>query len=276
MRTLQVHFPSGKEVLDRYWGMLRGGGLRLDLPMLPQAPLELSPEEMPEAVPVQIDDELPAGPCPAPVVPSAAPLMHRCTTAPDESLLLPSDTRPGEQLRLQVHVRTIKKSFAVLAQLLALTWLPRGPRAVVGFLPDSPPDELLDAVWADGLNVPQRRSRRHAVRLPVHFACVSGGDGGLRPGELRNLSLGGCCIAGLALPPRGSHVMVQVSGEALFHSGIAYTSALHLSGRVRWTERPATGLMGIEFQRPSAGLAELLQALPPRRLDAATYDTKSA
>lgn len=269
MRTLQVHFPSGKEVLGRYWGMLRGGGLRLDLPMLPQALPELDSDwpEGPER------SEWPhwkqrasgrPGTSPAAVSPVLA-AADRTTAAaePDALTLLPVDTKPGEQLRLQVHVRTIKKTFPVLAQLLDLTRLPSGLRAVVGFLPESPPDELLDAVWADGLNVPQRRTRRHAVRVPVRFACVSGGDSSLRPGELRNVSLGGCCIAGLALPALGSHVMVQVPEEALAGSGIPYTSTLHLSGRVRWTERPATGLMGIEFQSTSSALAEFLRALPP-------------
>lgn len=256
MRTLQVHFPSGKEVLGRYWGMLRGGGLRLDLPMLLPPP-EPDPE----------DAALAGPPARHVVSTSAAPAgtaSHRGSAAEaDASLLLPVDTQPGEQLRLQVYVRTIKKTFAVLAQLLDLTWLPSGLRAVVGFLPESPPDELLDAVWADGLNVPQRRTRRHLVRVPLQFACVSGGDGSLRPGELRNVSLGGCCIAGLALPPRGSHVIVQVSSDALADAGIAYAAPLNLSGRVRWTERPATGLMGIEFQRPGAALTEFIQTLPP-------------
>ena len=255
MRTLQVHFSSGKEVLGRYWGMLRGGGLRLDLPMLLPPPPELEPEDA-----VLTGS---AGQLITPLaVPTGTAAGQSAAAALDASLFLPDDTLPGEQLRLQVHVRTIKKTFAVLAQLLDLTWLPSGLRAVVGFLPESPPDELLDAVWADGLNVPQRRSRRYAVRVPLQFACVSSGDGSLRPGELRNVSLGGCCIAGLELPPRGSHVMVQVASEALADAGIAYASTLNLSGRVRWTERPATGLMGIEFQRPSSALVEFLAALP--------------
>lgn len=256
MRTLQVHFPSGKEVLGRYWGMLRGGGLRLDLPMLLPPPPELAPEEV---VQLASAERLLITPT---VAPSGISAGSSAAAELDASLFLPDDALLGEQLRLQVYVRTIKKTFAVLAQLLELTWLPSGLRAVVGFLPESPPDELLDAVWADGLNVPQRRTRRHAVRVPLQFACVSGGDGSLRPGELRNVSLGGCCIAGLELPPRGSHVMVQVASEALADAGIAYASTLNLSGRVRWTERPATGLMGIEFQRPSSALAEFLAALP--------------
>ncbi len=256
MRTLQVHFPSGKEVLGRYWGMLRGGGLRLDLPMLLPPP-EPEPED---AVLPGSGGRLLVTPI---AVPAGLAAGSSAAAALDASLFLPDDTQPGEQLRLQVYVRTIKKTFAVLAQLLDLTWLPSGLRAVVGFLPESPPDELLDAVWADGLNVPQRRTRRHTVRVPLQFACLSGGDGSLRPGELRNVSLGGCCIAGLALPPRGSHVMVQVASEALAGAGIAYASTLNLSGRVRWTERPATGLMGIEFLRPSSALAEFLAALPP-------------
>ncbi len=245
MRTLQVHFPSGKEVLGRYWGMLRGGGLRLDLPMLPR----------PDAA--SWDDDEPDAPRPAPPLPTA-PL---CSL--DAVTVLPMDTQRGERLRLQVHVRTIKKMFPVLAQLMELTCLPSGLRAVVGFLPESPPDELLDAVWADGLNVPQRRTRRHLMRVPVGFACVSAGDVGLRPGELRNLSLGGCCIAGLALPRLGSQVMVQVSPEALASAGVSGADTLHLAGRVRWTERPSAGLMGLEFHRASAALARLLQSLPP-------------
>lgn len=248
MRTLQVHFPSGKEVLGRYWGMLRGGGLRLDLPMLPR-PVAAGWE----------DDGEPGAPLPEP------PPVALAVSA-DATTLLPVDTQRGERLRLQVHVRTIKKMFPVLAQLLELTSLPSGLRAVVGFLPESPPDELLDAVWADGLNVPQRRTRRHHLRVPVGFACVSAGDVSLRPGELRNLSLGGCCIAGLALPRLGSQVMVQVSGEALASAGVSGHGPLHVSGRVRWTERPAAGLMGIEFQSAhvaSAALGRLLQALPP-------------
>ena len=235
MRTLQVHFSSGKEVLGRYWGMLRGGGLRLDLPMLPEAPL-LAP----------------------PPVWTGEPTPHQPTTH------LPVDAQRGERLRLQVHVRTIKKMFPVLAQILELTSLPVGLRAVFGFLPESPPDDLLDAVWADGLNVPQRRTRRQSLRMPVRFACVSAGDGSLRPGELRNLSLGGCCIAGAALPPLGSHVMVQIAEDPLPSLGTAAT--LNISGRVRWTERPAAGLMGIEFQSASAALAQLLQSLPAQLL----------
>jgi hypothetical protein len=226
-----VHFSSGKEVLGRYWGMLRGGGLRLDLPMLP------------EAKPAAKEDE---------------PAL----LSPPDTTFLPTDAQRGERLRLQVYVRTIKKMFPVLAQLLELTRVPAGLRAVVGFLPEFPPDDLLDAVWADGLNVPQRRTRRHSLRVPVRFACVSAGDGSLRTGELRNLSLGGCCIAGPALPPLGSHVMVQIAGEAL----ASPEAALHLSGRVRWTERPAAGLMGIEFQSQSPVLAQLLQSLPSQLL----------
>lgn len=245
MRTLQVHFPSGKEVLGRYWGMLRGGGLRLDLPMLPRPDAD------------GWDDDEPGAPRPVAPRP-AAPLA-----SPDAVTVLPMDTQRGERLRLQVHVRTIKKVFPVLAQLMELTCLPSGLRAVVGFLPESPPDELLDAVWADGLNVPQRRTRRHLLRVPVGFACVSAGEVGLRPGELRNLSLGGCCIAGLALPRLGSQVIVQVSGEALARAGVSGQDTLHLAGRVRWTERPAAGLMGIQFHSASVALARLLQALPP-------------
>jgi len=246
VRTLQVHFPSGKEVLGRYWGMLRGGGLRLDLPMLPWADAD------------RWDDEAePCTPQPIPPLP-AAPLA-----SPDAATVLPMDTQRGERLRLQVHVRTIKKMFPVLAQLMDLTCLPSGLRAVVGFLPESPPDELLDAVWADGLNVPQRRTRRHLMRVPVGFACVSSGDVGLRPGELRNLSLGGCCIAGLSLPRLGSQVMIQVSAAALASAGVSEPGPLHLAGRVRWTERPAAGLMGIEFHSASVALARLLQSLPP-------------
>jgi hypothetical protein len=216
--------------------MLRGGGLRLDLPLLPDRADRGAPEPSVH------------GP------PAATPLP---TTH------LPSDAQRGERLRLHVHVKTIKKTFQVMAQLLDLRRRSRSLHAVVGFLPESPPDDLLDAVWADGLNVPQRRSRRHGLRGPVRFACLTTGEVNLRPGELRNLSLGGCCVAGSALPPRGSHVLVELDSAALNlpAGGAALGRSLHLTGRVRWTERPAAGLMGIEFQGPSAALAELLQAL---------------
>ena len=243
MRTLQVHFASGREVLGRYWGMLRGGGLRLDLPLLPELGSAVGAAQQLTAA-------------------SAAAVWSL-----DEALtVLPADAQRGEQLWLQIHVQTIKKTFPVLAQLLELTCRPEGVHAVFGFLPESPPDELLDAVWADGLNVPQRRSRRHWLQSPVQFACVSAGDAGLRAGELRNLSLGGCCIAGPALPPQGSHVMVQVCGSALQGPDTAVTEPVTLSGRVRWTECPDAGLMGIEFQGPSATLVQLLETLSQRLL----------
>jgi hypothetical protein len=239
MRTLQVHFSSGRDVLGRYWGMLRGGGLRLDLPMLP--------EPTPAASSVEIRR----------LTTTLAPAVWSL----DETMtMLPAETQLGERLQLQIHVLTIKKTFAVLAQLLELTHLPEGVRAVIGFLPESPADELLDAVWADGLNVPQRRSRRHELLSPVQFTCVSAGDGSLQVGELRNLSLGGCCIAGPALPPLGSHVMVQVCGATLPGPELAAV-AVNLSGRVRWTECPDAGLMGIEFQSPNPTLAQLLETL---------------
>ncbi len=237
MRTLQVHFATGREVLGRYWGMLRGGGLRLDWPLVPELGVAESPAQHLTPAPVTgvaLDDTL---------------------------LVLPADAQRGEQLQLQIYVQTIKKTFPVLAQILELTCRPEGVRAVLGFLPESPPDELLDAVWADGLNVPQRRSRRHWLQSPVQFACVSAGDAGLRAGELRNLSLGGCCIAGPALPPQGSHVMVQVSGAALPGPETAAAEPVTLSGRVRWTECPDAGLMGIEFQSPCPTLVQLLETL---------------
>ena len=111
MRTLQVHFSSGREVLGRYWGLLRGGGLRLDLPLLPELGTAASP---------------------------ARHLTAADTAAVwslDEAMtVLPADAQPGEQLWLQFHVQTIKKTFPVLAQILELTCRPEGVRAVFGFL----------------------------------------------------------------------------------------------------------------------------------------------
>ncbi|MFO0579167.1 MAG: PilZ domain-containing protein [Polyangia bacterium] len=214
MRTVLVHFPSGKEVLGRYWGMLRNGGLQLlrgDL----ETPLE--------------------------------------------------DGEPGERVRLVVSVQTLKKTYQFVVKLVDVHGRGGGMRLTLEFLPEEPPDELLDAVWADGCDVPQRRSRRVHVALPVRFTRLDSGTA--HDGELRNLSLSGCCIAGRELPREGAQVAVHLPQELLAAQDPSWpplggpTEDLTLAGRVRWTERPDDGLMGVEFLRMESRLEPLIDAL---------------
>lgn len=216
MRTVLVHFPSGKEVLGRYWGMLRNGGLQL----------------------LRGDLE--------------TPLV---------------DGEPGERLRLIISVQTLKKTYQIVVKLVDAQG-PSARRLTLEFLPEEPPDELLDAVWADGCDVPQRRARRVHVALPVRFTRLDCGTA--YEGELRNLSVFGCCIAGRELPREGAQVAVHFPQELLLAPEVSRSLGqplasvaedLTLAGRVRWTERPDDGLMGVEFLRQEPRLEPLIDSL---------------
>lgn len=210
MRTLQVHFISGREVLGHYWGLLSGGGLALPLGSL--------------------EEDLPA---------------------------------PGERVRLTVHISSIKKTYELEVQALEVR-LGSGPapagkgdrRLMVAFLAESTPDELLDAAWADGCDSPQRRTRRVSLRpqAKVRYERLDGSPVEGRTGRLVNLSQGGCCVEGSALPPPGTQVLLTTVGQEV-----------KLVGRVRWTERPECGLMGIEFLGPAPDVGQLMQSLAPER-----------
>jgi hypothetical protein len=214
VRTVLVHFPSGKEVLGRYWGMLRGGGLQL----------------------LRGDLE--------------APLV---------------DGEPGERVRLVVSVQTLKKTWQLVVKLVDVQGAEGGLRLTLEFLPEEPPDELLDAAWADGFDVPQRRSRRVHVAVPVKFTRLDCGTA--HEGELRNLSLSGCCVAGRELPREGAQVAVHIPQELLAGQDPSWPALasvaedLTLAGRVRWTERPDDGLMGVEFLRIEPRLEPIIDAL---------------
>ncbi len=213
MRTLQVQFSSGREVLGHYWGLLSGGGLAI----------ELSQRMVGEEVPT-------------------------CAV--------------GEKLRLEVHVLSIKKTYCLDVQVVDVRTADNGPaQLMVSFLPDTVPDELLDAAWADGCDAPQRRSRRLPAHTAIRFDCLDGRGMEGRVGQLVNLSAGGCCIEGSGLPPPGTSVLLTTLPE----DGCA-AAEVKLVGRVRWTERPDTGgMMGIEFLRSLPEVGTLLKELTRAR-----------
>lgn len=221
MRTLQVQFSSGRDVLGHYWGLLSGGGLAI----------ELNRRTFREVDPVTDEGQPPA-------------------------------FTSGEKLRVEVHVLSIKKTYLLDVQVVDVRTADKGPaQLMVSFLPDTTPDELLDAAWADGCDAPQRRSRRLPTHTQIRFDCLDGSGMEGKVGHLLNLSSGGCCVEGSGLPPPGTSVMLttmpETGGEA---------SAVRLVGRVRWTERPDTGgLMGIEFLRALPEVASLLTSLGPPR-----------
>lgn len=201
MRSLQVQFASGREVLGHYWGLLSGGGLA-----------------------VAVGEDQPAA---------------------------------GEQVRLSIHVCSIKKTYVLDVQVLEVRHAEDGTQAMVAFLPQSSPAELLDAAWADGCDAPQRRSRRLPLQAQVRWEPLDGAQMEGRNGRLVNLSAGGCCVEGAALPAPGTQVLLttQPAGSR---------GPLRLLGRVRWTERPEGGLMGVEFVGAAPGVDELLHSLGAR------------
>lgn len=207
MRTLQVQFVSGREVLGHYWGLLSGGGLALRLGV--------------DAV---------------------------------------ADGRPyasGDRVRLHVQVQSVKKSWELEVQVLELrTTESGGQQLMVSFLPGEAPDEMLDAAWADGCDAPQRRSRRLPSHTPVRYERLDGGPMDGREGRLVNLSAGGCCVEGPALPPPGTQVLLTT-----LPAGAREDTTVKLVGRVRWTERPEGGYMGIEFLGTAPEVGHLLQSL---------------
>ena len=76
-------------------------------------------------------------------------------------------------------------------------------------------------------------------------------------------------------PAAGSRVMVRAQ-VGRWPTPASPTHPLNLSGRVRWTERPATGLMGIEFSAKSALTEFLLPCHPSGQLlSGAARDGKS-
>ncbi len=250
MRTLQVHFPSGKEVLGRYWGMLCGGGLTLDLGDGDRG--EVGPPDAPRRGAREH-----SGP-------------HLIGVRVGAGVRGDTDCERGERVQLEVHVRTIKKTFRIVAEVLDIRRVAGVLRATFGFVPDPSPDELLDAVWADGLDVPQRRSRRFPLHAAVRYDCLSGrGARAGQVGRLVNLSQGGCCIAGKGLPPRDTQVLLFITvPRELRHRATRereHEVSIVVAGRVRWTERCEDGMMGIEFlssnSRSGPQINDLISAL---------------
>lgn len=213
MRTLQVQFTSGREVLGHYWGLLSGGGLSLEQQDL---------EELSDGA-------------------AAVGLTEGVGFLPDEIF------------RLRVHVRSVKKAYELEVQVLDQRVSTDGRQVVVAFLPHSRPDDLLDAAWADGCDSPQRRFRRLPLQLEVRYDRLDGRERGGRLGRLLNLSSGGCCVEGAGLPPPGTQVLLTTVPRG------PVAEQVQLMGRVRWTERPEAGMMGIEFLGAPPDLPKLMQ-----------------
>ena len=256
MLTLHVQFTSGREVLGHYWGLLSGGGLALDL-----SGIELLGQTKMRGVRdcSEVSDSPPcvaAGAAQCSLAPEAPRAL--ATVAMDQvNALLP----PGTALRLEVHVCSIRKTYPLDVRLVELRNGKGGVQLVVAFLHSLPPDELLDAAWADGCDAPQRRSRRLPLRTSVLFERLDGGPVASQEGHLLNLSVGGCCVEGSGLPPPGTQVLLTTQPRDATEG-----PSLKLAGRVRWTEKPSSGLMGIEFLRPAPEVQALLQSqglLPP-------------
>ena len=98
------------------------------------------------------------------------------------------------------------------------------------------------------------RSRRLPLHAQVHWEALDGSQMEGRKGRLVNLSSGGCCVEGVALPSAGTQVLLTTEPEG-------ERGALRLLGRVRWTERPEGGFMGVEFVGTAPGVSELLSSL---------------
>ena len=126
-------------------------------------------------------------------------------------------------------------------------------------------DDWLRATAADEAARQRLLLELPQVALPVRFTRLDSGTA--HDGELRNLSLSGCCIAGRELPREGAQVAVHLPQELLAAQDPSWpplggpTEDLTLAGRVRWTERPDDGMMGVEFLRMESRLEPLIDAL---------------
>lgn len=135
-------------------------------------------------------------------------------------------TADGEAVTVDVHISSLRKQFRLAGHLRRTD----DGRSLIVFERGQPQD-LLNAAWADGEGVPERRHRRWEVPSRVEVRYRLSNDAG--EGLLLNLSRGGCCLQ-LASPVRaGVPIQVRLAGEVI-------------DGRVRWS-RPSPCIVGIEF-----------------------------
>ena len=213
MRKARVEYPSGREVLKDYWGFLTSGGLIVgDRSFIPAVSIAGSAAALAESLAAGGDAE------PAASAESAA---------------------DGEQVVLDVRIASLRKEYQIAGRVR----LRSGGRAVIAFDAGPSQDALLNAAWADGEDVPERRHRRWRVTEPMRYRA--GEREGM--GRLIDISRGGCCVAAAAALRVGMRMFVEIAG--------AWVEA-----RVRWANG-RSGMAGLEFSRFQEELvAQLIEA----------------
>ena len=146
----------------------------------------------------------------------------------------------GEPVVLDVRIASLRKEYRLAGRVRRRS----GGSSAIAFDAGQSQDALLNAAWADGEDVPERRHRRYGVNGQARYR-VADREGVAR---LVDVSRGGCCLAA-TLPLRvGTRVFVELAGA-------------WVEGRVRWSSgQSATA--GVEFARFQEELVALLVGEP--------------
>ena len=140
----------------------------------------------------------------------------------------PSAFCEGDAIVVDVRIASLRKEYRLAGHIRRRF----DGRALVAFDVGEPQDMLLNAAWADGQEVPERRHRRWPVNVPVHFRS---GDGE-GEGVVVDLSRGGLCLEADTLLRVGT--VVTVTGPGIV-----------ADGRVRWMGTKPRRHFGVEFSR---------------------------
>jgi hypothetical protein len=156
------------------------------------------------------------------------------------------DLAEGDSIVLDVKIKSLKQSYRFAGRVVK-----RAPaRAFVAFNEGQDQESMLNAAWADGHDVPQRKHRRHLINEgtgEVRYAPVDALSQVAR-GRIIDVSPGGCRLKGTKSLPVGARVRVSTMG-------------IDLDGQVRWTTK--AGEMGIEFAKPELAVQALLGNTAP-------------
>jgi CheY-like chemotaxis protein len=152
---------------------------------------------------------------------------------------------------------------------MVLDWRPLSNRFPAGLFVAFPPDELARFRSTLGLgSSPEarakgRRETRVECDFPVRFVDPSGGRGAVR--SISASGMAGTCALAME---RGTPVQVVLT--------LPDGKDRQVAGKVAWC-RPELGLVGVQFESPSADLVADIQALVSRLLeDKAVVSTNAA